>query len=437
MCINGSHMFLLAVVVATVLGSGYVPARATSLLLDESLMLPSAPGTPAQSAYERGIKALAAGDLDAAEQAFIKSQAQDPQGVSALMGLAEVARYRGDAATAEIYLQRAIARQPDNAAVEVVWGRFLNSQGRFEEARQAFEAAATANPKAVTAWVSLGVLQTQRFQDHQAAVDSLRKALELAPEHAGAHFSLGVALGRLGQFDEAEKELKTAAELAPENPISYDELGKLYLARGDYGASLKAFDRAIEIDPKMASAHVARGTVLGQTGEYDAAADAFEKALSIDPEFPGVQTRIGMVRHQQERWPEAEKAYRRAIALDGADVLALNNLAALMVERGENLDEALALAQKADEILPDVPSILDTLGWIYRARGNLDRAAMTLERAAEKGPNQAIVHYHLGVVYEEQGRKDKAATAFRNALEISDDFAQAEDARKRLEIVSR
>jgi len=44
-----------------------------------------------------------------------------------------------------------------------------------------------------------------------------------------------------------------------------------------------------------------------------------------------------------------------------------------LVERGENLPEALDLIQRAIAIDPTNPSYLDSLGWAYFRQGRLDR----------------------------------------------------------------
>jgi hypothetical protein len=43
--------------------------------------------------------------------------------------------------------------------------------------------------------------------------------------------------------------------------------------------------------------------------------------------------------------------------------------------------------------------------------------------------------YHLGLVLQALGRQDEAASAFQRALGSSEDFPEAEDARRRLESV--
>lgn len=51
------------------------------------------------------------------------------------------------------------------------------------------------------------------------ALARFREALEMAPEHAGAHLNLGVALRLGGDRDGAKQHFQTAAEKDPDGPV--------------------------------------------------------------------------------------------------------------------------------------------------------------------------------------------------------------------------
>jgi tetratricopeptide (TPR) repeat protein len=95
------------------------------------------------------------------------------------------------------------------------------------------------------------------------------------------------------------------------------------------------------------------------------------------------------------------------------------------------LDLALPLAQKAREMNPDSPQILDTLGWIYYKRGLFDNAVALLKDSSEKLKNgEPNVLYHLGMAYHRSGRKAEARDALNKALALNKNFPGADEARK-------
>jgi predicted Zn-dependent protease len=91
----------------------------------------------------------------------------------------------------------------------------------------------------------------------------------------------------------------------------------------------------------------------------------------------------------------------------------MNNAADLMAERGERLDEAFQLAQKAYSLRPGDPVIAGTLGIIQYRRGQYDEAIRSLETAASDSPS-AQVKYHLAMAYLEAGRQQSANKLLRS-----------------------
>ncbi|MGH7928230.1 MAG: tetratricopeptide repeat protein, partial [Candidatus Binatia bacterium] len=133
------------------------------------------------------------------------------------------------------------------------------------------------------------------------------------------------------------------------------------------------------------------------------------------------------------QYAKANQYYERALKINPNFVAAANNLAWNYAEHGGNLDLALPLAQKAREIDPDSPHILDTLGWIYYKSGLFDNAVVLLEDSSEKLNNgDAVVLYHLGMAYHRDGRNAQARDTFDRALKLNKDFPGAEEARKLL-----
>jgi tetratricopeptide (TPR) repeat protein len=112
----------------------------------------------------------------------------------------------------------------------------------------------------------------------------------------------------------------------------------------------------------------------------------------------------------------------------------------MFADRGENLDEALALIKKALEYEPNNGAYLDSLGWVYYRLGRYEEAVRYLERAAEKVAGDPVVHDHLGDAYAKLDRLAEAITHWKRAIEewnssaaSEKDQADVEKIRKKLE----
>jgi tetratricopeptide (TPR) repeat protein len=126
----------------------------------------------------------------------------------------------------------------------------------------------------------------------------------------------------------------------------------------------------------------------------------------------------------------ARKAFAQALAIDPNSALAANNLAAASAAAGGNLDEALALAQKARELAPDLVNAADTLGWIQYKKGLYQAALPLLEECVRKAPESATYRYHLGMVLVAAGQKEKARGHLEAALRLKlggEDAVQARE----------
>ena len=88
----------------------------------------------------------------------------------------------------------------------------------------------------------------------------------------------------------------------------------------------------------------------------------------------------------------------------------------MLAERGQRLDEAVDLVQRALKLEPGNPSFLDSLGWAYYQQGKLDLADPPLTEAAVKLPNNSVIQDHLGDLRFKQQRFADAAAAWERAL---------------------
>jgi tetratricopeptide (TPR) repeat protein len=142
---------------------------------------------------------------------------------------------------------------------------------------------------------------------------------------------------------------------------------------------------------------------------------------------------LGMIYDSQKKFDQAKEHYQKVLKINPKFAPAANNLAYLYADKGENLDEALTLAQTAKEQVPDNPNISDTLGWVYYRKGIYSRAVTYLQEAMEKSPRSAILHYHLGMAYFKNGEIDKGKKELKRSLELDAKFQGAEEAKATLQ----
>ncbi|HJW74624.1 MAG TPA: tetratricopeptide repeat protein [Thermoleophilia bacterium] len=89
----------------------------------------------------------------------------------------------------------------------------------------------------------------------EEAVEAYRRALEVDPDHVGAHVNLGRLLHLAGDVATAEAHYRRAIAAASADAIAWFNLAVVLEDRGSAGEALAAYDRALAVDPGLADAH--------------------------------------------------------------------------------------------------------------------------------------------------------------------------------------
>ncbi len=94
----------------------------------------------------------------------------------------------------------------------------------------------------------------------------------------------------------------------------------------------------------------------------------------------------------------------------------MNNLAFLLAERGADLDQALALANRAAELMPDDADAIDTAGWVQLKRKQTDAAIGLFAKAVGREPGNDGYRQHLLLALEAKSDRSAAMDELKALL---------------------
>lgn len=256
--------------------------------------------------------------------------------------------------------------------------------------------------------------------DPVARLGLARAALHLRPDDTEIMLTVAQSYDALGQPGLAAQAY---ALVAPDDPAFVQaEIGRANALRaaGEPDAAIAVLAELAQAHAAQAQVHMALGDMLRREDRYEAALAAYDAGLALieDPApwaWPLHYNRA-ICLERLGRFAEAVPSFRKALDLNPGQPQVLNYLGYSWVDRGENLDEAVALIEAAVRAAPDQGYIIDSLAWAYYRLGRFADALAPMERASLLEPVDPIVTDHLGDVYWVNGRQREARFQWRRAL---------------------
>jgi TolB-like protein len=130
---------------------------------------------------------------------------------------------------------------------------------------------------------ALGAIKGYIEWDWPVGIATLRRALDLNPSLAMAHYHLSWFLALQGQLNEAIAEHIKAREADPRNPLMTAWLGDLYRWNGQPDQAIAEAKKAIELNPKFPPSYFVLGMTYADQGHWDQAVEATRQASEADP----------------------------------------------------------------------------------------------------------------------------------------------------------
>lgn len=195
---------------------------------------------------------------------------------------------------AEQYFEQAIDNDPTYAAAYsgladcnsgLAWHGFKSPAEALPKAYAAARKALEINPESAEAHASLGLAMTHGW-DWTGAEAEFRRALQLDPQYANAHHWYGDYLSIRSRHGEALAEAKHALELDPLNLMVSTWVGLRYYMARDYSRAIDQNRNSVELDPNFAAAHLLLGEDYRGAGLHSEAVNELKKAAILSGDSP-------------------------------------------------------------------------------------------------------------------------------------------------------
>jgi tetratricopeptide (TPR) repeat protein len=343
---------------------------------------------------------LDAGRPDAAAPLLEKAIVRDPANAVALAARGQIALGRRDHARAVDLFTRALAAQPDAAALHYPLGLAHRGLGDVERARAEMERRGDAAPRLEDPLsrrlhgLSEGQAGHQQRGNAAAAAGDLpgavaefRLAVAEDPLYAAARVNLGLALLRAGDLAAAEEQLRRALALAPRGAAVRAALGYLEAGRGAHAEAVEHYRAALAADPGREDARFNLAQSLSELGRHGEAAAELERLAAVRPDSASYRLAEASALVLAARDREARARLEQGLAAfprDGHLAHALARLLAASADaavrdpaRALGIAQTIAAATRA-------PEHLETLALAQAGAGRFAEAAATQRAVIEQ-----------------------------------------------------
>jgi len=224
----------------------------------------------------------------------------------------------------------------------------LAASEALQKAKAAALRALEIDESLADAHAALGAVQVFYEWDWLGAERSLKRALELNPKYAMAHYYYGFWSLLTGRHDDALVEARRAVELEPLSAIFSNALAfQFYLAR-DYDRALGQFQKTLELDPDFAYARPPLTRVYSEKGMHKEAIRECREVVRLLAGAPYGKVNLGLALARAGQLEEAERILEDLKTETQMDNISQYLMAALHGILGEK-DRAFEVLEKAYE----------------------------------------------------------------------------------------
>jgi tetratricopeptide (TPR) repeat protein len=355
------------------------------------------------------------GSLHKAEQAIDQALALRPDWPEALILKANILLREGKNQEALVFLKDTVEEYPDNVALRLVYARKLVDEKQYEAAREQFEILLDYKPDAPDALYALGLLNLQTRRPDEAR-HYFERLIELGQRVDESYYYLGQAAEMRKQTDEAIRYYSEVRK--GEHYVDAEiRIAVLLAEQGDIEAARERLQNVsaatLDIELRL---FLAEGEILVKADRLQEALEVYNMALQQMPDNADLLYARALVNEKLDNIDAAVADLQRIVEKDPDNPQALNALGYTLVDRTGRVKEGLVYIEKALKLKPDDPAILDSMGWALYRLGRHREALRYLQQAFDK-LNDPEIAAHLGEVLWVQGDQEQARKVWEKALQ--------------------
>ncbi len=391
-------------------------SRAADPLLGLELMrrlVADYPDDP-QGRYAVALTAMSLREFAAAETEIRRLMQAHPDETKGWVLLSNVQRAQGEAERARQTLEQALKVVPNDRVVLTAYARLLMESKSYEQAYEQFRKLDRLAPGDSDVLYTLGILALE-LERWEKARGYLQQVIATGKRASEATYFMGRSHEREGAVDQAIGWYQQVPE-----GIYYVEsrvgIAALQARRGELDAARDLFQSLrLEQPTRAIELYLIEGEIFRELELHEEIVALFGEALQAYPGNADLLYARALSAAHLGRVDILERDLRAVLEQDPDHADALNALGYTLADQTDRYHEALGYIERALELKPNNPAILDSMGWVQYRLGNHSESLRYLRRALELLPDPEVAA-HLGEVLWVSGQQEEARQVWRDAL---------------------
>ncbi len=188
-----------------------------------------------------------------------------------------------------------------------------------------------------------------------------------------------------------------------------------------YSEAIKSFEQALQLDSSNFEALQGIGTAHSATGNPEKARRYFERGHAVNPQNAEINNNLGVSFSSAREFEKAVKYFEMAVKYDTTSALYRANLGMEYLKMGRTI-AGMPHLFRANELRPNQPEILFSIGNGYAASNRFDSAEFFYEASVKSGGQSADLFYFLGRIKDKLGKSSEAELDLKKALELKAEY---------------
>jgi tetratricopeptide (TPR) repeat protein len=248
-----------------------------------------------------------------------------------------------------------------------------------------------------------------------------RLGLQLRPEFADLQLMLAAAYEELGDYEASIAHYESVKDDSYLDREAQMRVAVNYYSLDKTKQAILHLQQLIRDYPHDGDSVRMLAEVYRREKQYQNAEDVLTRWLEQEkdskPDYD-IYYKRAIARERLGKWDAAEADLQKALEIEPDQPDVLNYLGYSLLDRGERTDEAVGYIKKAYEQLPGEAHIIDSMGWAEYRQGNYAEALVYLEEALDLVPQDPTINEHLGDVYWRLNRRREARWQWKKTLEF-------------------